>query len=262
MVIRPYDLLFSRSLKDRTDLETETENKNAAVPLVLFEDFSRRINADFSDVLTIVEGYTQIALRKLREGRLTEEHLLHILKTLRRGSGVTDEIAVFLARLPDVEEICDLTEAVRLVVETLQVKEGIEDTVQPLVLPDEPCLIRGGFETVAHVLAVFLPHVYGASGQLSDVFLSLEKRLLKNGREQAVLNMHCINDAEAAGGMETRLFDPAVTRMNGNGDFLTRLYLAYVLVERMGGCVCSAPGQGAQGGYRFQILFPVALPAL
>lgn len=261
MVIRPYDLLFARSAKNGEKNETGAGGKKSAtVPLALFEEFSRHVNADFSDILMIIEGYTQIALRKLREGRLTEEHLQHILKTLRRGTGVTEDISVFLARLPMPEDICDLTEAVRLVVDTLQVREGIGDTVLPLVLPEDPCPVYGGLETVAHVLTVFLPHVYGAEGSLADISLSLERRVLKDRREQAVLNIHCIDDAEVLDNLDARLFHPAAIQVKGPEDCLTRLYLAYVLVERMGGCVCSAPGQGARGGRRFQLLFPVALP--
>lgn len=263
MVIRPYDLFFARSEKDKEQKPaSENGKKNVMIPFALFEDFSRRINSDFSDILTIVEGYTQIALRKLKEGRLTEEHLQHILKTLQRGTGLTEEVGVFLAHLPETEEQCDLTQAVRFFEEILQEREVGTEGMPHLSLPEEPCLIQGSLERVAHVMAVFLPYVHGADGTLSDVSLSLEKRVLQDGREQAVLNMLCADDdAAVSEDMDTKLFYPAAIQVKGREDCLTRLYMAYVLVERMGGCICTAPGQGAHGGQRFQLLFPVVAPA-
>ncbi|TNE32266.1 MAG: hypothetical protein EP349_02090 [Alphaproteobacteria bacterium] len=260
MVIRPYDLFFARSEKDKKEEgASESGKTNATVPFALFDDFSRHINADFSDILTIVEGYTQIALRKLHEGRLTEEHLQHILKTLRRGTGLTEEIAVFLAHLPETEEKCDLVQAVRFFEEP---QEKDTEGGAHLSFPEEPCIIQGSLERIAHVIAVLLPYVYGAEGKLSDISLSLEKRVLQDGREQAVLNMLCVDDeAEGLDNMDTKLFYPGAMQIKGREDCLTRLYMAYVLVDRMGGCVCTAPGQGAHGGQRFQLLFPVVAPS-
>ena len=263
MVICPSDLRCARSDKKKTE-EGADDKKAAAISFAMFEDFSRRINADFSDILTIVEGYTQIALRKLREGRLTEEHLKHILKTLRRGTALTEDISGFFTDLPAAGDICDLAEAARLVMETLQVKEndGNADGMLHLSLPEQPCLIKGNFETLAHILVVFLPHVYGADGKLSDVSLSLGIRSLKDGRQQAVLDIcHIGDDADTGEGLEAKLFYPRPSQLKRREDCLTRLYMAYVLVEQMDGCVCTAPVQVVRGCQRFQLLFPVVDPS-
>ena len=251
IVIRPYDLLIAQSNK-----KSDGGKENAVLSLTLFEDFSLRINADFSDILTIVEGYTEIALRKLREGRLTEENLQHILKTIRRGAGLTEEIKTFFEHLPDAEDRCDLVEGLRRAGEALEMQKGDDGGALQLSLPERSYLIQGKVETLTHVLAVFLPYVHGAKGTLSDVAISLEVHALKDGREQAVLNILCADDGtEIEDSMEARLFYPAAMQAHGLEKCLTRLYMAYVLVEQLGGCVCTAPGQG--GRQRFQLLFPL-----
>jgi len=257
MVIRSDDFRFA--LSEQKKMKTgESKKETVVVPPSFFENFLRRANADFGDVLTLVEGYTQIALRKLREGRLKEEHLQHILRTLQRGAGLTEDISGFFTYLPESGEICDVAEAVRLVAETLQAEEDEGAAPLHLSLPEQPCLIKGNIETLAHVLIIVLPYIRGNKGELSDLSLSLNHRKLKDGREQIVLSMLCAEDGVDMKDSVEKKSLSLVSQMGGRQDCPARLHLACILVERMGGCICATQGTGGRGRHRFQIFFPVA----
>lgn len=68
---------------------------------------------DFNNILSIIEGYTEIALKHLKDGTLTAEQLERIRLSTARGAGLTRQLLAFSRQKIGIIDSMDVSAAVR-----------------------------------------------------------------------------------------------------------------------------------------------------
>lgn len=203
---------------------------------------------DFNNILSIIEGYTHIAVKQLREGKLTEDQLLRVLKSTQRGAALTRQLLAFGRQKILLDEVIDFGDAIRQQEILLRPLLG-EKVALVLDLPHQPVYINAAMEHVTQIVM--------------NLAINAEEAMPEGGRFllglKALPGNQVLLRAEDTGhGMEPdvqrKIFDPFfTTKRQGTGLGLSAVY---GLVSQLRGTikVFSAPGEGA----RFEIMIPVA----
>lgn len=113
--------------------------------------FAGGLAHDFNNILSVVEGYTEIAVKKLRDGTLTEEHLLQILDATQRGAGITRQLLAFGQQNIALNKVVDLTSFLKQEERALKTALG-HDMRITLHTPDAPCLVECNPDNMRQIL--------------------------------------------------------------------------------------------------------------
>lgn len=137
MVTRLHDKQAEK--KDKVDKAELTED--SARRFETLGHFAGGIAHDFNNILSIIEGYTEMAVKKLRTGELTEDNLLRILKTTQRGAGITRQLLAFGKQGVALKDVIDVKE---LLLEQQHIFELIvgERVTLNIHVPIEQCFVE------------------------------------------------------------------------------------------------------------------------
>ncbi|MCE9508410.1 MAG: response regulator [Alphaproteobacteria bacterium] len=225
--------------------------------------FAGGIAHDFNNILSIIEGYTHIATKQLKDGTLTPEQLHKILLSTQRGAGLTRQLLSFGRQKVSVDEKTDLAEALRQIRVLLCPLLG--GTVRLLMtLPEEPVWLNASPDLLTQVtlnLALNARDAMPGGGELSIVCMFCQKqnvpRILRE--KYAGTEFACLHVIDSGGGIPPdilpRIFDPFFTTKDvGKGTGLG-LSVVYGIVDQLKGVieVSSVVGEGT----RFDIYLPL-----
>lgn len=244
--------------------ESDTEQVDQSQKLESLGKLAGGIAHDFNNILSIVEGYANIALKHLREGRLEEAQLLKIIEASKRGAGLTRQLLAFSRQKIQMEQTSDLSDLVRQ--NAVILKPQLGDNIK--------------FSFVA-LEGIFF--VDCASDSMTQILLNLASNArdaMPDGGTFTVLIENCVQAdlpprlaerypgrdfirmmvEDTGTGMEEsvkeRIFEPFYTTKEQDKGTGLGLSVVYGLIEQMRGMieVSSKPGFGT----RFDLYLPLS----
>ncbi|TVQ82625.1 MAG: hypothetical protein EA357_09275 [Micavibrio sp.] len=219
-------------------------------------DALHQIVADFGDMLTLISGYTEIALKKMRSGHLTEEDMRQILKAVQRGEAqIGQALALFpLMSQDNAETVIDLTDCLRGKKQIFRLRCGADRRLK-FELPVVSCPVRGCPDAFEYIVMQLLQKIFSVSRKSQEAVISLfthEKSAGLPGRVVLVLRAAEVaerNDAD---------FHPPASAFSSECDL--SLYFIYSFIERMGGFMTVFPDPEKQGAAApcYKIILPLS----
>ena len=241
----------------------EVEKQRQAHRLESLGQFAGGIAHDFNNILSIIEGYTRLAMRHLQEGTLQPQELEKILLSTQRGAGLTRQLLAFGREklvLDERTELCTALAAQRVLLSPLL---G-EDIRLYLSLPDQEIWIAGSTDQITQIilnLALNARDAMAGKGELSIIAQPCPRREIPSElrRKNPAADYALISVIDTGAGIAPehmlRIFDPFfTTKPIGQGTGLG-LSVLYGLVEQMQGHVRVHSEVGR--GTAFDIFLPV-----
>ena len=248
MVTRLHDKQAEK--KDKVDKAELTED--SARRFETLGHFAGGIAHDFNNILSIIEGYTEMAVKKLRTGELTEDNLLRILKTTQRGAGITRQLLAFGKQGVALKDVIDVKE---LLLEQQHIFELIvgEQVTLNIHVPIEQCFVEcdeGSLIKVLTNLVVNGRDAIKAKGGTGLMDITLMVRGLDAPEKVSIVIED--NGCGMSQEISQQIFDPFfTTKQVGEGTGLG-LSFVYGLMEQMGGQIEVLSEEGV--GTRFEIV--------
>ena len=122
--------------------------------------FAGGIAHDFNNILSIIEGYTYIAIKQLKEGTLTEGQLKKILTSTQRGAGLTRQLLAFGRQKVDVDEKVNIVDALRQ--QHILLKPLLGDAIAVyMMLPEEEVWVQVSIDQMDKVALEAYARNYG-----------------------------------------------------------------------------------------------------
>ncbi len=223
---------------------------------------------DFNNILSIIEGYTSIAVKQLKEGTLTPEQLQKILASTKRGAGLTRQLLAFGRQKVALPEKMDLSRSLRQ--EMVLLKPLMGETVQVfMTLPEEPVWIEAGEDQITQIILNLCLNARDAMPEGGEVAVMCMESLARNvpqrlrgknlsGRFVRITVMD--SGSGIAPEALPKIFDPFfTTKDQGRGTGLG-LSVVYGIVDQLGGAieVESKIGEGSS----FDVYLPQVAPPL
>lgn len=242
------------------------ERELQAQKLEALGQFAGGIAHDFNNILSVVEGYTHIALRQLREGTLTAEQLQKILKSTQRGAGLTRQLLAFGRQKIELDAKIELADALRQ--QQILLKPLLGETVQLfLTVPEEPVWIGASqdqFSQIVLNLALNARDAMPEGGEMAIMCMRCQKRLvppdIRKRYPEADFARITVMDSGQGIPPEImpRIFDPFFsTKDQGKGTGLGLSVVHGVVEQLKGGVhVDSKVGEGSS----FEVYLPIVAP--
>ncbi len=248
------------------DAENKTETVTASQPqkLEALGKLAGGIAHDFNNILSIVEGYANIALKRQREGRLEEDHLLKVIDAARRGAGLTRQLLAFSRQKVQLDQTFDLVELIRQNEVILKPQLG-ENVKFLFIAPPAPFYIDCASDSITQILLNLASNAKDAmtGGGTFTVILDeckpcdLPPALTSRSQDKRFVRM-MVEDTGSGMPPEilSQIFEPFFTTKEQDKGTGLGLSVVYGLVEQMQGVieVSSAPGNGT----RFDLYFPLS----
>lgn len=219
---------------------------------------------DFNNILSIVEGYATIALKRHREGRLEEDQLKKIIDASQRGAVITRQLLAFGRQKVQIEETVDLCELIRRNEVIIRPQFGSSVAVRMEGL-DQAYMIDCAPDGMTQILLNLASNARDAMPDGGNFRITLEPC----GSERVPARCHSrdrgngfvrLSIEDTGCGIPPdimeRIFDPFFTTKEQDKGTGLGLSVVYGLIEQMGGAIeaSSVPGVGA----RFDLFFPVS----
>jgi PAS domain S-box-containing protein len=266
---RPFFTGYVRDLTERRRAEEERasleEQLRQAQKMDAIGSLAGSITHDFNNILAVVNGYSELVLRRLGPDDPLRPQIEEIARAGEKAAALTRQLLAFTRRQVLEPRVLDLNEVVadlepllrRMVGEHVELMTRLGPDVEP-VRADESQL-----EQVIMNLAVNARDAMPEGGALTIETTSvLDGPSLCVGRAVIAPDGPCalLSVADTGPGVEVgleqRIFEPFfTTKAVGRGTGLG-LSTVYGIVEQSGGCVWvdSAPGKGAV----FNVCLPLA----
>ncbi len=226
---------------------------------------------DFNNILTVIRGYTEMALIHVQDDDPLEEYLKQISIAGERAANLTSRILAFSRQQIANPRIIDLNPVVSRAVEMLRrlISEDIEIEVK--LVPELPA-IKADPVQIEQILMNLVINARDAIAESIEelprkvinietgrIYLEEEDSLRYPDRQPGVYIFLAVQDNGVGMDEETmhRIFDPYfTTKAVGQGTGLG-LALVFGIVKQNGGFITvqSEPGKGTN----FKIFFPVTL---
>ncbi len=204
---------------------------------------------DFNNMLSVIQGQTELALQDLPPGSALAEHLREVLEAAQRSAVLTRQLLAFARREPSAPRVIDLNARIQDVMGMLAriIGEGVTVAWQPQPGVWPVRIDPGQLDQILTNLAVNARDAMGGSGTLTvkvgNVARAAEGAEVRDYALLTVTDTGVGMDAETQG----RIFEPFfTTKPLGQGTGLG-LSTVYGIARQNGGAVEveSAPGQGA-----------------
>lgn len=247
-------------------MSTEDENMSRQQKLQALGQFAGGIAHDFNNILSIIEGYTHIALRQLKEGTLAPEQLQKILKSTQRGAGLTRQLLSFGRQKIDVDEKINLAETLRQ--QHVLLKPLLGETVQLfMTVPENPVWLRATSDQITQIilnLALNARDAMPKGGELAIMCMScprgsLPKELKEKNAGEGYIRISVVDSGSGIDPAHLpRIFDPFfTTKDQGQGTGLG-LSVVFGVIDQLKGHieVSSKVGEGTS----FDFYLPLAEP--
>jgi CheY-like chemotaxis protein len=216
--------------------------------------FAGGIAHDFNNILSIIEGYTHIALRQMREGTLTPLQLEKILASTQRGAGLTRQLLAFARQKVDIESTASLTDTLRQ--QQVLLKPLLGETVHlHLTLPAEDVWVKLSGDQITQIVLNIALNARDAMPQGGDLVILCHKVSLSEG---PFVRMTFVDSgAGISKDVLPRIFDPFFTTKSPTKGTGLGLSVVHGIVNQAGGKIeaRSKPGEGTT----FQVYLPFAL---
>jgi len=250
--------LVECSTESRIDSEAQIKK------LESLGQFAGGIAHDFNNILSIIEGYVHIAIRKMERGELEKEDLEKILKSTERGAGLTQQLLSFGKMKVDVEDKINLAEALRDFHVLLRPVLG--DTINLyMTMPEYPVWINISNDQVTQILLNLSINARDAmpnGGDLSILFTPCKDEYVPKflKKRHPDVEFVKINVTDTGQGIPQSIFDKIfdpffTTKTKSNGSGLG-LSVVYGIVNQLGGGIEISSKVGH--GTCFSIYLPIA----
>jgi len=233
---------------DDTDTDVNTR-KQQAQKLEALGGFAGGIAHDFNNILSIIEGYAQVALHK---GGADAETLQKILTATQRGAGLTRQLLAFSRQKIGMEQVIDLSSAVAE--QEVLLRPLLGANIRLHITPSsQPLYVAAAPDFITQLLLNLALNARDAMPQGGT--LGIACKLLGG---QARLTVADTGTGIPAG-ILPRIFDPFfTTKPQGAGTGLG-LSVVHGIVTQLGGRI--RVDNNAGGGARFDIDLPLATSA-
>jgi len=244
--------------------KTSCEELSQSQKLEALGQFAGGIAHDFNNILSIIEGYAQIAVKRLKEDRLSGDELEKILESTKRGAGITRQLLAFSRHKISINEVIDLNQLIKEQEVLLKPILG-ERTELFISLSDGSICVEGAQDNFVQIL---MNLAINARDAVSDkgVFVinlttcnekSVPLEMKKKYPGRYFARISAMDNGEGMSDeVKRRIFDPFfTTKEQGKGTGLG-LSVLYGLIDQMGGdiSVFSKPNKGTC----FDIYFPLS----
>ncbi|MBI1215628.1 MAG: response regulator [Alphaproteobacteria bacterium] len=268
--------MFGRNKdKNKKDKPPPTENEPGdkarlnAQKLEALGLFAGGIAHDFNNILSIIEGYANVALRQQREeGKTDPATLEKIVNATQRGAGLTRQLLAFGRQQITPTEKTDLAAELRAQAALIRPLLG-ENVTLSLALPKTGLWMMGARDHITQILLNLALNARDAMPRGGTVIVSalqlpdnrLVPRLLREKfPDTPFIHLRFTDDGTGIPpDVLPHIFDPFfTTKDQGLGTGLG-LCVVYGIVDQLGGTVevSSREGKGTQ----FDIFLPAATPA-
>lgn len=214
--------------------------------------FAGGIAHDFNNILSIIEGHTQAAVKKLKDGTLTPQALEKILVSTQRGASLTRQLLAFGQQKVAIHDKCDMRAVMleqKILLEPL-IGEMIELRMD---LPKTPLWVAADDD---HVVQVVLNLALNACDAMPAGGL-LEITCTDAGAHAEII-VRDTGEGIAPGALG-HIFDPFfTTKEPGRGTGLG-LSVVYGIIDQLGGRI--AVDTKKDSGTTFTVVLPKADPA-
>ncbi len=237
-------------IKNELDLLPTENNDPAPKRFEMLGHFAGGIAHDFNNILSIIEGYTELAVKRLRNNELTEDHLLKILTTTQRGADITRQLLAFGRHNISLNEVFDLGEMIREQEHILKVILGEQITLD-IQQDNSELFVDACEENIVQILMNLAVNARDAMNHNGKFSIKLESS--ENNKKWICLR---VQDNGCGMSFETqqKIFQPFfTTKESGQGTGLGLSFI-YGIVEQMGGHISVRSKQGL--GTYFEIILP------
>ncbi|MDD9901763.1 MAG: ATP-binding protein [Alphaproteobacteria bacterium] len=226
--------------------------------------FAGGIAHDFNNILSIIEGYTHIAVKQLKEGSLTPEQLQKIVSSTQRGAGLTRQLLAFARQKVDMAETTELTDTLQQQHVLLRPLLG-EKIYLYLLVPEKPLPIAASADQVMQIimnLALNARDAMPDGGELGIICRACPPDDIPQEVSLKVpeKNFAHISFIDSGTGIPSdiisKIFDPFFTTKQVTKGTGLGLSVVYGIIEQVKGhiTVQSRPGQGTT----FDVYLPLA----
>ena len=219
---------------------------------------------DFNNILSIIEGYTEIALKHLREGTLTPDQLERIRLSTARGAGLTRQLLAFGRQKIGIIDSMDLSAAVRDACILLHPLFG-EKIKLNISVPQTPLWVEAGEDHVTQIilnLAINARDALPMGGDVSVTCMScgagsLPPAVQEKDAGYGFIRLSVVdNGTGISPHIIPRIFDPFfTTKPRGQGTGMG-LAVVYGIVDQLGGIIDVRTQAG--GGTAMHVYLPAA----
>jgi len=245
------------------------ENKPDIIPphaqkLEALGQLAGGIAHDFNNILSIIEGYTEIALKHLRDGTLTPEALERIRLSTARGAGLTRQLLAFSRQKIGIIDSMDLGAAVKDACVLLHPLFGGHINLQTNI-SSAPMWVEAGEDHVTQIilnLAINARDALPMGGEVSIGCMpcgagSLPPAVREKDAGRGFIRLSVTdNGAGMPPHIVPRIFEPFfTTKPRGQGTGMG-LAVVYGIVEQLGGAIDVRTQPG--GGTSMHVYLPAA----
>lgn len=226
---------------------------------------------DFNNILSIIEGYTEIALKHLEAGTLTPEQLERIRLSTARGAGLTRQLLAFGRQKIGIIDSMDLGDAVNNACILLHPLFG-ERVKLNITIPKTPLWVEAGEDHITQIilnLAINARDALPLGGEVNISCMScgagsLPPAVQEKDNGEGFIRLSVVdNGTGISPNIVSRIFEPFfTTKPRGQGTGMG-LSVVYGIVEQLGGAidVRTHPG-GGTAMYVYLPAAPAPAPAL
>jgi two-component system cell cycle sensor histidine kinase/response regulator CckA len=228
--------------------------------------FAGGIAQDSNNILSIIEGYTHMAIRQLKEGTLTPAHLQKILSSTQRGAGLTRQMLAFARQKVDADDKTDIVETLRQQNVLLGPLLGGKIALR-MMLPESPAWVAASADQVMQVvlnLSLNARDAMPEGGELRVTIAECPPEMLPRRLKEKDPGKPCMRLSFTDSGrgiapdVLPRIFDPFFTTKQSPQGTGLGLSVVHGIVDQVGGVIEVESKEGA--GTTFNIYLPTALP--
>ncbi len=224
--------------------------------------FSGAIAHDFSNILTVIKGYSQITQTGLADRPLLQENLAHIVKAADRAAALISQLLAFSRQQVLQPRVINLNDVTSKMLRMLERLIGTNIQIVTHLAPDL-WVVRADPSQIEHVLMNLAANARDAMPQGGKLFLETANVHLDEAYARANLNavagdyvMFALTDTGMGMDEQTRarMFEPFFsTKAFGKGSGLG-LATAYGIIRQSGGHIAVESQIGT--GSTFRVYLP------
>lgn len=228
--------------------------------------FAGGIAHDFNNILSIIEGYTHIAIKQLKEGTLTPDQLKKIILSTQRGAGLTRQLLAFGRQKIDLEERVNIVEILRQ--QHILMKPLLGGAISVyMMLPEEAVWVKASTDQMSQVImniAINARDAMPDGGELAIICGPCIRNLVPKElqRNNPNVNFVKVSLIDSGGGIDPstmpRIFDPFFTTKSVSRGTGLGLSVVHGIIKQIGGdiVVQSKPEEGTC----FDLYIPMTAP--
>ena len=240
-----YPGLFIGVSTETTELKLREAEFFQAQKLDALGKLAAGVAHDFNNVLSIIDGYSHIAINLLEDGDTTKDYLEKIRTASARGAALTQKMLTFSRHKIVVENVIDLSSTISM--QEILLQPLIDASVNmSFYTYDKDLFVECTADSIIQVVMNLVVNARDAMPDGGD--LQVEARKVERCAVSSEVQKEmcddvfvCLSISDTGHGIKNatleRMFDPFfTTKDQGKGAGLG-LSMVYGLVKQMGGCI-------------------------